>query len=124
MTDAHTTAEPLTYADLERRYTGPIPQEALDRLRYGSSLEAEIVRVEDEMHFFRRLHSRTISSVSDWLTRDNREMHDANRKDAALYFRQWRALRARLTELRGTNAAVQGAGRFFDALDPKGPGDG
>ena len=122
MTGAH--SPPLTYADLERRYTGPIPQEALDRLRYGSSLNAEIARVEDEMHFFRRLHGRTIASVSDWLTRDNHEMHDANRRDAALYFRQWRALRARLPELRGTNAAVKGAGRFFEALDPKGRGDG
>ena len=117
------TAAP-TYADLERRYNGPIPQEALDRLRHGSATKAEIARVEDSIAFFHGEKTRAERSARRWLERGNVEMHDRNLADVELYKREWRKLRARLKDLRGTDAAVKGAGRFFDVLDPREPGDG
>lgn len=111
------------YGKLERQFDGPIPKEALDRLRYGSSLNAEIVRTENLVAYYFGEIARTKRSAKRWLERGNQEMHDQNLADVEFYDRQWRALRARLTELRGTNAAVQGAGRFFDALSPKGRDD-
>ena len=122
MTDAR--SPPLTYADLERRYTGPIPQEALDRLRYGSSLNAEIAETEGTIAFYRDQIVRMRPSAKRWRARGNLGMARLNIADSWFYLRQWRALRARLAELRGANAAVQGAGRFFDALSPKGQDDG
>ena len=111
-------------AEAERRWDGPMPPEVIDRLRYGSSLNAEIARVEDSIHFFRGEIIRMRRSAKKWFSRGNLEMARNNMNDSRLYLREWRALRARLAELRGTGAAVQGAGRFFEALDPKGPGDG
>ena len=114
----------LTYADLERRYNGPIPQEALDRLRYGSSLNAEIAKIEGLIAYYRGQIVRMRRSAKKWFARGNLEMARQNMNDSWFYLREWRALRRRLNELRGTDAAVKGAGRFFDALNPKGPDDG
>ena len=116
--------DPLTYADLERRYDAAIPQDALDRLRHGSATKAAIVRTEDSIVFFRDLIMRTGPSARKWRIRKNEKMVKQNIGDGWLYFREWRKLRARLNDLRGTSAAVKGAGRFFDALNPKEPGDG
>ena len=115
---------PPTYGDLERRYDAAIPQAALDSVRYGSAPAAEIVRVEDSLHFFKGECRRMLRSARKWLLRGNVEMHDRNRTDAQLYLDEWKALRAALNDLRGTGAAVKGAKRFFDALYPKEPDDG
>lgn len=125
------------YGRLERQFDGPIPKEALDRLRYGSSLNAEIARTEDSMHFYRREHSRLIRSADKWLLQGNREMHDSNREDAALYFREWRQLRWQLNGLRAEakaqaqaraeRAQLLNAKRVFDLIGEvadNGAGDG
>ena len=102
-----------TYADLERRYSGPIPQEALDRLRHGSATKAEIIRVQDSIAFFYGEIKRMRRSAKRWFERGNLEMARHNIADSWLYLREWRALRRRLKELRGTDAVVKGAGRVL-----------
>ena len=124
MTDTATQARAPTYADLERRFDGPIPQEALDRLRYGSATNAEIAHTEDSLAFFRSEIVRMCRSAKKWFARGNLDMARSNIADSWLYLREWRALRRRLNDLRGTDAAVKGAGQFFDTLIPKEPGDG
>ncbi len=116
-------AEPQTLEDLEARYDGPIPQEDRDILRYGSATAAEIARVEDSMHFFRRDHGRLQVSARAWLDRGDVVMYARNRADARLSFREWRALRRDLKDLRATEAGLKGAKRFFDVLNPKEPSD-
>ena len=123
MTDAHTTAEPMTLEQFEERYDAAIPESALRRLKYGSATAAEIARVEDSMHFYRRDHGRLQVSAREWLARGNAVMYARNRADARLYFREWRRDRARLTDLRATEAGLKGAKRFFDVLNPKEPSD-
>ena len=111
MTDASTIAE--------RQYDGPMPPAVIARLKYGSAVGAEIVTVEDTMHFFRREHGRFQASARKWLVRGKPEMHDRNRADARLYFRGWRALRRELKDLRSTQAGLKGAKRVFDILSPQ-----
>ncbi len=111
------------YGKLERQFDGPIPQAALDRLKYGSAAAAEIARVEDSMHFYRRDHGRLQVSAREWLARGKPVMYARNRADARLYFREWRALRRDLTDLRATEAGLKGAKRVFDFLSPKEPSD-
>ena len=112
-----------SYADLERRYDGPIPQEALDRLRYGSATNAAIAETEGLIAYYRAEICRMRRSAKKWFARGNLEMTRNCMDDSWLYLRGWRALRARLKDLRGTGAAVKGAGRFFDGLNPKEPGE-
>ena len=100
MTDTRTAANPPTLAELYRRFNGPVPVELLESLKYGSPTKAAIVRTEDSMHFFRGLHGRAVASSNRWLVSGDRELHDRNRKDAVLYFRQWRGLRRQLEDLR------------------------
>ena len=109
------------YGKLERRYDGPIPQAALDRLRYGSAAAAEIVKIGDSMYFFKGECRRLLRSSRKWLLRGNVEMHNRNRTDARLYLDEWKALRAALNDLRGTDAALKGAKQFFDTVFPKEP---
>ena len=117
-----------TYADLELRYNGPIPQEALDRLRYGSETEAEIARTEDLVVYFRAEILRMRQYAKKWFQRGHIEMTRNCMNDSWLYLREWRALRRRLSELRGTGAAVKGAGHVLglisEVMDEKEPGDG
>ncbi len=115
MTDARTIAE--------LRYDGPYPPAVIDRLKYGSETAAEIARVEDSMHFYRREHGRLQVSAREWLARGKPVMYARNRADARLYFREWRALRWDLKDLRATEAGLKGAKRFFDVLNPKEPSD-
>ncbi len=123
MTDARTIAEPLTLEQLEARYAGPIPQEDRDILRHGSAAAAEIARLEDLMVFFRREHGRLQVLAREWLALGNPVMYARNRADARLCFREWRALRRDLQDLRATEAGLKGAKRFFDVLNPKEPSD-
>ena len=88
------------YGALERRYDGPIPTEALDRLRFGSGLMAEIARTEDSIVFFRQEIVRMRKSARRWFERGNLEMARHNIADSWLYLREWRVLRRRLKELR------------------------
>ncbi len=111
MTDARTIAE--------RQYDGPYPPAVIDHLKYGSETAAEIARVEDSMHFYRRDHGRLQVSAREWLARGNPVMYARNRADARLYFREWRALRRDLKDLRATEAGLKGAKRFFNIISPK-----
>ena len=115
MTDARTTAE--------RRYDGPMPPAVIARLKHGSATAAEIARVEDSMHFYRCEHGRLQVSAREWLARGNPVMYARNRADARLYFREWRALRRDLKDLRATEAGLKGAKRVFDIISPKEPSD-
>lgn len=96
--DIHVGAQDRAAA--ENRHDGPMPPEVIARLKHGSATAAEIARTEDSMHYFRREHSRMTRSAGKWLFQGNREMHDSNREDAALYFREWRQLRWQLNGLR------------------------
>ncbi len=93
------------YGALERRYDGPIPADALDRLRFGSALMAEIARVEDSIAFFRQEIVRMRRSAKRWFQRGNVEMARNNIADSWLYLREWRALRRHLKELRAESKA-------------------
>ncbi len=88
------------YGALERRYDGPIPADALDRLRFGSGLMAEIARVEDSIVFFRQEIVRMRKSARRWFERGNLEMARHNIADSRLYLREWRTLRRHLGNLR------------------------
>ncbi len=88
------------YAALERRYDGPIPIDALDRLRFGSGLMAEMTRIEDSIVFFRQEIVRMRRSARRWFERGNIEMAHQNITDSRLYLREWRTLRRRLENLR------------------------
>jgi len=88
------------YGALERRYDGPIPADALDRLRFGSSLMAEIARTEDSIVFFRQEIVRMRKSARRWFERGNLEMARQNIADSRLYLREWRTLRRRLGNIR------------------------
>ena len=88
------------YGALERRYDGPIPADALDRLRFGSGLMAEIARTEDSIVFFRGEIVRMRTSARRWFERGNLEMARHNIADSRLYLREWRTLRRRLGDLR------------------------
>jgi hypothetical protein len=88
------------YAALERRYDGPIPIDALDRLRFGSGLMAEMARIEDSIVFFRQEIVRMRRSAKRWFERGNIEMARQNITDSRLYLREWRTLRRRLENLR------------------------
>jgi hypothetical protein len=116
MTDARIAAE--------NRWDGPMPPEVIDRLRYGSATNAEIVRVEDSIAFFFGEIVRLRRSAKRWIERGNPIMARRNMRDVRLYRREWRVLRARLKDLRGTDATVKGAERFFNGLSPREPGDG
>ena len=109
------------YAALERRYDGPIPQAALDRLEYGSATNAEIARTSDSIAFFHGEIRCMRRSAKRWTERGNREMARQNIEDSWLYLREWRALRRHLKDLRGTDSAVKGAKQFFDTIYPKEP---
>ncbi|KKK74945.1 hypothetical protein LCGC14_2878700, partial [marine sediment metagenome] len=103
------------------RWDGPMPPEVIDRLKYGSATAAEIARVEDSMHFYRREHGRSQVSARGWLALGYPVMYARNRADSRLYFREWRALRGVLKDLRATEAGLKGAKRVFDVLNPKEP---
>ena len=125
MTPARTAVEYTeTLADLQRRYAYNIPQAALDRLKYGSATNAAIVETEDLIAFYKSEIFRINRSACRWGERGNLLMMNATVVTVREYSHELSRLRAKLTELRGTNAAVQGAGRFFEALNPKGPDDG
>ena len=115
MTDARTIAELW--------YDGPYPPAVIDRLKHGSAIAAEIARVEDSMHFYRRDHGRLQVSAREWLARGKPVMYARNRADSRLYFREWRALRRALNDLRATEAGLKGAKRVFDIISPKEPSD-
>ncbi len=93
-------ADLADYGALERRYDGPIPAEALDRLRFGSGLMAEIARTEDSIVFYRQEIVRMRKSARRWFERGNLEMARHNIADSRLYLREWRTLRRRLEDLR------------------------
>ncbi|MEE8607178.1 MAG: hypothetical protein V3S55_06225 [Nitrospiraceae bacterium] len=116
MTDARTIAEPLTREQLEERYDAAIPESALRRLKYGSATAAEIARVEDSMHFYRRDHGRLQVSAREWLARGNPVMYARNRADARLYRREWKTLRGELNILRSDRAAFANATRVLDQI--------
>ena len=116
MTTARTIAEPLTLEQLEERYDAAIPESALRRLKHGSATAAEIVRVEDSMHFYRRSHGRSQGSAREWLTRSNPVMYARNRAAARLYFREWETLRKELNILRSERAATANATRVLDQI--------
>ena len=114
------------YSALERRYDGPIPADALDRLRFGSALMAEIARVEDSIVFFRQEIVRMRKSARRWFERGNLEMARQNITDSRLYLREWRTLRRRLGNLRaklmakdrarGERAQLLNAKRVLDLI--------
>ena len=108
----------------ENRFDGPMPPKVIDRLRHGSVTAAEIVRTEGSIAFFHGEIKRMRRSAKRWFERGNMEMARHNMDDSWLYLREWRALRRRLADLRGTNAAVKGAKRVFDIISPQEPGDG
>ncbi len=88
------------YAALERRYDGPMPAEALERLRFGSALKAEIAKIEASIAFFREQIVEMRRSARRWCRRGNLEMARRNIEDSRLYLAEWRALRRRLAALR------------------------
>lgn len=127
MTDARAAAElPPTYADLERRFNGPIPQHLLDALKHGSATNAEIVRVEDSIFFYRGEIVRKRRSAKKWRALGNLEMVRRNMTDSRLYLREWRKLRRHLKDLRATAASLKGAKRVLSLISQvmdKEPGD-
>ena len=114
------------YAALERRYDGPIPADALDRLRFGSALMAEIARTEDSIVFFRQEIVRMRKSARRWFERGNLEMARQNITDSRLHLREWRTLRRPLGHLRakplakdrarGERAQLLNAKRVLDLI--------
>jgi hypothetical protein len=114
------------YAALERRYDGPIPIDALDRLRFGSGLMAEMARIEDSIAFFRQEIVRMRRSAKRWFERGNIEMARQNITDSRLYLGEWRTLRRRLGDLRaeardkdrarGERAQLLNAKRVLDLI--------
>ena len=113
MTDARTIAE--------LRWDGPMPPAVIDRLEHGSAAAAEIARVKDSIAFFHGEIARVERSAKRWAERGNDEMARRNLADVELYRREWRRDRARLKDLRATEAGLKGAKRFFDVLNPKEP---
>ncbi len=109
--------EPLTYADLERRFDGPIPQPAPDAIRHGSATNAAIVRTKDSLAFFRGLIMRAGPSARTWRALGYEKMVEQNIGDGWFYLREWRVLRRRLNDLRGTDAAVANAAQVFDQIN-------
>ena len=107
---------PQTLEDLQRRWDCPIPQEDRDILRYGSRRNAEIARVENLMHFYRRDHGRLQISARQWLALGNPVMYARNRADARLYRREWKTLRGELNILRSGRAAFANATRVLDQI--------
>lgn len=96
-------------AALERRYDGPIPAEPLERLRFGSALEAEIAKIEASVAFFREQIVEMRRSARRWFGRGNLEMARRNIEDSRLYLAEWRVLRRRLADLRTELAARKSA---------------
>ncbi len=88
------------YAALERRYDGPIPAEALEGLRFGSALEAEVAKIEVSIAFFREQIVEMRQSAKRWFHRGNLEMARRNIEDSRLYLGEWRVLRRRIAVLR------------------------
>ncbi len=88
------------YAALERRYDSPIPTEALEELRFGSALEAEVAKIEASIAFFREQIVEMRQSAKRWFHRGNLEMARRNIEDSRLYLAEWRVLRRRLAVLR------------------------
>lgn len=91
----------MTHTNLDRHYPGPHPDD--------SSFQA----------FCDEYECRYDVMPVWWWEPDRRQA----------VFLQWQRrkedeAKARLGELRGTNAAVKGGARFFDALDPKEQDDG
>ena len=116
-----TEAQRQARAAAELRYNGPIPPEVIDRLKHGSVLKAEIVRCEDSIAFFKGETRRMLCSSHKWLLQGNRDMHGHNRVDARFYRLRWMTHRARLKDLRATDASLKGAQQFFDTVFPKEP---
>ena len=96
-------------AALERRYDGPIPAEPLERLRFGSALEAEIAKIEASVAFFREQIVEMRRSARRWFGRGNLEIARRNIEDLRLYLAEWRVLRRRLADLRTELAARKSA---------------
>ncbi len=106
----------LTYADLERRYDGAIPQSLLKAARHGSALAAKIADIETTIRFYRSEIVEFTASVHRW-----RERGAENRvADNVSYLRHcladWRAARKELASLKGEQAQRAHATHFFKIL--------
>ncbi len=99
-------ALPNAYAALERRYNGPIPQEELDALFYGSVRNRAIADIEGSIEFHQGYKARMEASAPKWLTRGNRVMHDDNLDTAKYHEREIAKLKSRLFDLRSTKATA------------------
>ncbi len=116
MTAARAIAEPQTLEDLEARYDGAIPQEALDLLRHGSRQDVEIARLEDSMWFFKDECRRMLRSARQWSLRGNTMMKLRNRNDAQFHLVRWKSANRRRNILRSDKAAFANATRVLDQI--------
>ena len=105
-----------SYANLERRYDGAIPESLLKAARHGSALAAKIADVETTIRFFRSEIVEFTASAHRW-----RERGAENRvADNISYLRHcladWRAARKELARLKGEQAQRAHAANFFNIL--------
>jgi hypothetical protein len=86
-------------AELETRYDGPIPTRALDALRHGSPLAADIAETRAEIAFFRDMAARARRSGKTWRARGEFALAARAATDCRIYLAGWRLRRRRLQVL-------------------------
>lgn len=97
-------------ADLEQRYTGPIPQGALDFVRYGSAEARDLLAAEGSVAFYRSMIRGQVRAIRARLA--DGSYFPAMLEDLAYYRRGFRsalkrrqAVRARIAGARQRRAA-------------------
>lgn len=93
--------------NLQARYDGPIPQDELDRIKYGSLLARDISETEKSIKFYRDMLVKSRQSSREWFRRGNLNMAESCRRDGWAYLKGWRVWRKRLTELKPNNTHLK-----------------
>jgi hypothetical protein len=118
------SVSPLTrLAELEARYDGPIPDCALDALRHGSALAADLAEVRAEISFFREMATRSRRSGKTWRGRGHDNLAARALVDCRVYLAGWRARRRRLKTLERAQLTDVAHDRMRSAIDVSLTGD-
>ena len=106
-----------TYADLERRYDGAIPEHLLKAAHHGSALAARIADVETTIRFFRSEIVEFTASAHRWRARGAEDRVAENVAYLRDCLADWRAARKELAWFKGEKAQRANATNFFNILD-------
>lgn len=81
------------FAELERRFNGPIPEMDQMIARHGSRRMVEILHAQAQAMFFREMATRQIKAIR--MRRKDDSYYPSMTKDLMYYIAEWRKWKAR-----------------------------